>query len=513
MEKIFNIERHDKIFLIIFTAFISLLFLWNIFTPILEGADEVGHFCSIDYIAHEKKIPNVLINDGCFIWHPPLYYALLSPFTIPFNLPRFDPVTLRKNPKVNLLRKGEFAQFIHTKEELLFKWNSLQFEIHFLRLLTSLFAIFIFLITWKISGIVFSSSTPRYLSLLLFFNPMFLHIFSTLTNVTLISLFATLIIAIDIKYKRNRGYMPVFIQGLILGLGFITKITAVFLIPAWLIVTFIEYRRNKYSLTKVIIQTTIFLIGFFITAGWYILRNLLLYGEIIEASAIAKKYGQSYHELLLKQVGLLNYVNSIVLTFFKTFWSGYGALTIRFPEILNVLLLIMTILVTYVLFLKRKHFNHGLTVSVIYAISIIGGLFIMNFRLSAMHAKDLFPAYMPLALLFGYGLFNLRGSLSAHMPKIILVLLTLTGTYMFAQNAIIKYLKGILGTPVQTEKLLPEIIFKLTITVFIMSLMIFLFKRFKFNDTNIIKVANSLAIIDLLILFISTYLLYKNFIF
>jgi len=481
--------------------------------PIFEGADEESHFCSIDYIVHEKKIPNVLINDGCFIWHPPLYYALLSPLTIPFNLPRFDSATVRENPKGNLLRKGEFAQFIHTKEELLFKWNSLQLEIHFLRLLTSIFAILMFITAWKISGIVFSNSTPRYLSLLLFFNPMFLHIFSTLTNVTLISLLATIIIAIDIKYKRNKGYIPIFLQGLLLGLGFITKISAVLLIPAWLIITFVQYKQRKYSFAKVITQTTVLFTGFFITAGWYILRNLLLYGGIIEESASSRKFGQNYHDLLLEQVGLLNYVNSIVLTFFKTFWSGYGALTIKFPEIVNIFLLILTILVSYSLLLKRKHFNHGLIVSLIYAISIIGGLFIMNFRLAAMHAKDLFPAYMPLALLFGYGLFNLRSSLSKNLPKVLLTLVVLTGTYVFSQNAIIKFIKAVLDVPFQGYKFLPEIVFKMAVTFIIMLLIIFLFKRLKFSNTNIIKVANSLAIIDLLILFFSTYLLYKNFIF
>ncbi len=480
--------------------------------PIFEGADEEGHFCSIDYIAHEKRIPNVLINDGCFIWHPPLYYALLSPFAISFNLPRFDTATVKENPKGNLLRKGEFAQFIHTKDELLFKWNRIQYEVHFLRLLTSIYAILIFLVTWKISGIVFSNKEPRYLSLLLFFNPMFLHIFTTLTNVTLISLIATLIIAIDIKYKRNKGYMPIFFQGLLLGLAFITKITAVLLIPAWLVITLIDYRKNTYSFTKVIAQTTTLLLGFFITAGWYILRNIFLYGEIIEANALAKKFGQSYHELLLEQVGLFNYINSILLTLFKTFWSGYGALTLKLPEVINLLLLILTLLIIYTLFVKRKHFNYGLRISAIYAISIIGGLFLMNFRLASMHAKDLFPAYMPLALLFGYGLYNLKNTLGVKISKIFITFTLVLSIYMFAQNSIIKVLKGLFESTFQMNKSIQETIFKTIVVFGAILLVILVFKRVKFNDSKIYFTTNILAIIDLTILFIGAYLLYKNFI-
>lgn len=480
--------------------------------PIFEGADEEGHFCSIDYIAHEKKIPNVLINDGCFIWHPPLYYALLSPFTMPFNLPRFDTATVKENPKGKLLRKGEFAQFIHTKEELIFKWNSLQYEVHFLRLLTSIYAILIFLVTWKISGIVFSKKEPRYLSLLLFFNPMFLHIFSTLTNVTLISLISTLIIAIDIKYKRKNGNAPIFIQGLLLGLAFITKITAVLLIPAWLIITFIEYRKNKYSFTKVIAQTAILILGFFITAGWYILRNLLLYGEIIEVNALAKKFGQSYHELLLEQVGLFNYINSILLTLFKTFWSGYGAITIRFPEIINLFLLILTLLIVYTLFLKRKHFNYGLRISAIYAISIIGGLFLMNFKLASMHAKDLFSAYMPLALLFGYGLYNLKRALIVKISKIFIVFTLVLSIYMFAQIPIIKVLKGLFVSPLQINSYIQETLIKTILVFGVMFFIIYFLKKTQLDNSKTFLITNILAIADLSILFVGVFLLYKNFI-
>ena len=113
----------------------------------------------------------------------------------------------------------------------------------------------------------------------------------------------------------------------------------------------------------------------------------MLYGNILEVNALAKTYGASAHDLLLERVGLLNYLNSIALTLFKTFWSGYGYLTVRFPEFVNLPLLIVLLLIIYTIYVNYKKLNRELTIALIYAVGVIGGLVIMNFRLSAMHAN------------------------------------------------------------------------------------------------------------------------------
>src|SRR3990167_5466116 len=113
-----------NLFKIQLVLFLTLLILWNVFTPILEGADESGHFCHADYIAHRNKLPNLKINDSCFLWHPPLYYLTLAPFIKIFNRPEFGEKDIKNNPRFAFLRRGEYAQFVHDRNELLFKWNS-----------------------------------------------------------------------------------------------------------------------------------------------------------------------------------------------------------------------------------------------------------------------------------------------------------------------------------------------------------------------------------------------------
>lgn len=503
-----------KLFRYQFTLFILLLILWNLFFPIFEGADEMGHFCSADYIAHKNKLPNVLINDGCFIWHLPLYYALLSPVIKVFNLPQFDPGTVKLNPKADMLRKGQYAQFVHTKDELTFKWDVLTLQVHILRLFTSIFAVLMFILTWKISTRLFPKSLIPNLSLLLFFNPMFLHIFTTLTNVTLVSLISTVVIAIDIKFAKHKmNDKTALLQGLLVGLGFITKVSAISLIPAWLTIILIGYFKKKYLFSELVLKVAIFFVGFLITSGWYIIRNIQLYGEIIEANVISKLYGPSHHFLLLEQIGPINYVNSIVLSLFKTFWSSYGMLTIRFPEIINVFLLVVTILIIFSVYAARRSINSGLKIALIYAFSISTGLFVMNFKLSAMHAKDLFPAFMPFALLFGNGLYHSKNFGKRTNPRLFNIVSLILASYLFGQVEIVKLLKALFQLQWnQTAFLFSAIAVKTVLVFAVIKIVIRLFSKAQFNRQSVIVLTSVIAIVDIVILISSVYLLYKNFI-
>lgn len=502
--------------------FVLLLILWSAFTPIFEGADEEGHFCSVDFLAHNNKLPDVRDVGGCFIWHPPFYYFLLSSITRSFQTPQYKSTQIKINPKAELLRKGEFAQYVHKKRELYFQWNQLELLVHTLRLATAAIAVLIFIIVSKTSIYVFKNKVERNLSLLLLFNPMFIHIFTTITNVTLVSLISTAVIAIDIKSGgKNKSYKLVAIQGFLVGLGFITKISALSLLPALLLVLFLEHRKKKTTLINLGAKLLIFTVGFFVSAGWYLFRNIQLYGEVIEANVIAKTYGASHHFLLLEKVGPFNYANSIVISLFKTFWSAYGAVTVKFPDIVNVMLLIISLLVGYVIFVNFKKLSEPLKIAVFYALSIMATLVVMNIQLAAMHAKDLFPAYLPLSLLFGYGLYFLNVTLRNRTLKMFLPIAVILGTYMLAQESIINVLKVTIQAFISMGKTQPDVymvafqiaeILVKFLTVFVLAVLaIKLFRSFKFTQSNIRMTTNVIALLDVLILFVSTYLFYKSF--
>lgn len=495
--------------------FIVLLLLWNILIPAFEGADEVGHYCHADYIANRNKLPNLNKIDGCFLWHPPLYYVLQIPVIKLFKSAEFKIGDLTQNPNFSNLKHGQYSQFVHTKEEWQFKWDNKTLKVHILRLVSSVFAVLIFLLTWKLSKTVFKKKEQRNLSLLVFFNPMFLHIFTTLTNVTLISLIATLIIAIDIvNLNERKSEKTLLLEGILLGLGFLTKITVVSLLFAKTFVLLKSIQASPKTLREKTKELLVMLAGFLLAAGWYILRSINLYGSIIERDTIAKIPGEYVHEQFVQEIGIINYISSLFTTLARTFWSGFGAITVNFPDWINLILLTITLLVAYAVAKNFKHTNSALRLCTIYLVSISFGLLLMNLKLRAMHAKDLFPAYLPIAFLFSFGISKLREIKTQSAAFSVAIFLVLA--YFSAQNEIVRGLKYISGqnSLIDVESILMLIVillFKLIFVYLIIKTVGTVLRNMPLSEKAIRFYTYGLFLINLAVVSVSSYLFYFRF--
>lgn len=497
--------------------------MWNIFTPVLEGADEAGHFCHADYIAHRNKLPNLNIPDGCFLVYQPFYYMLLVPVIKAFSFDEFKYQFVTPNPNWKQLRDGEYAQFVHGKGELLFRWNSFELMIHILRLISSAMAVAIFVTAWKVSKVVFKNKLRRNLNLLLFFNPMFLHIFTTLTNVTLVSLLASLFIAIEIIYASGKKPLNLtFLQGVIVGLGLLTKISilGVGLAYTWLFLW--QWKKVSESIKFKIQKIAVFIGGTLLIAGWYIYRSLELYGEPLEVNA-ARPYAGEHHWTLLSELGFLNFWNSFADTVFRTFWSGYGALTVNFPSILNLIILLLVLFITYGAFRFRDKMSEQLKVCFFYFLSVFIALVIVNIRTSSMHAKDLFTGYIPLGFLFSFGLANfasyVKRQATPRLPRLFILILS---GYFFANAEVVGTIKwfyqsiGLWGfyepQSIDIAKTFLRLALKIIILLITYRLLIYLLSKFTLSPKAILNATYALAAFNLLVLALSVYLFYFRFI-
>ncbi len=498
----------QNIFKLQLILFLILLAAWTLFFPVLEAADEPSHFCHADYIASRNRLPNLNIMDGCFLLYQPLYYLTLVPTIKLFNRPEYSQRDITPNPKMNQFRNGQYSQFVHSKDELRFSWNSFILMIHTLRINSSLFAIIIFLLTWKLSKFIFPNGKNNW-SLLLFMNPMFLHLFSSITNTTLTILLASIFIAIDIFHaNKAKSLKSNFIQGIILGLGLITKLSIYGLFFAYALITFLNFRRYGQSINSKLKELTAFALGVLLTSGWYIYRAFRLYGEPLEINILNKVYPQNHHLNLLREIGPVNFANSFFLTIFKTFWSGYGALTINFPQIVNVILLILTLAVIYTVHTNRSKLNMPLKICIYYFFAILIGLIISNFKLAAMHAKDLFPAYIPICLLFAFAFIRIKDSASSLLKnkRLTLVFLAIT-FYFYAQSEIISSLKSLF---LPKTNFLPLSLKGLTVLASYILILKHLSKA-KLDDKKLIYTTWGLFAANILIVIVSNYLLYFKY--
>ncbi len=506
-----------QIFKLQIILLVVLFAIWNIFTPVLEGADEPGHFCHADYIAHRNKLPDLKVKDGCFLWHPPLYYLTLVPFIKISRLEEFNDNYFRINPKINLLRKGEYAQFVHTQRELLLKWDKKTILIHSERLVSSFFGFFIILLTWKLSKKIFNNKLLQNASLLLFFNPMFLHIFTTITNVTLLSFITTIIIYLDLsRLKIKRSVRFYGLLGILFGFGFLTKNSIINLIPPILVSFWINSGKFNNKIKYRLLCGLTFLVTFLMTAGLYVLRSLYIYGSVIEFNVLKSLPGEHYHETLLQNIGLINYINSFFLTIFKTFWSGYGALTVNFPNFVNVILLIFVEFIILVFCLKVKKINIYIRLCIIYISSALALLFLENFLFAAMHAKDLFIVYLPLAIIFGFGLCNLSNLKNLFKSRLLNIMVIILPVYLYSQSEIVNIFKHVIGMNMADNRqffhnlllLFSKVIICLGVVYIIQKLV----KRFQPSHRWMVLTSIALFSFDIITLGFTVYLFYFKFI-
>lgn len=513
MEKLFKLQLY---------FFMLLMVLWNVFTPVLEGADEAGHFCHAEYIVYRQKLPNLNNPDGCFLVYQPLYYLVLTPIIRLFDFGEGSYRKVEANPKSNLLRDGEYSQFIHTKDELFFRWSSFGIMIHILRLISSAMAIAIFISVWKVSKYVFKKSLNRNLSMLLFFSPMFLHIFTTLTNVVLVTFLTSLFIASEITHAaRFKPLKITFLQGVIVGLGLLTKISILGLGFAYAYLFLRRWVKFKETFFSKVKEALIFAAGALIVSGWYIARSVRLYGEPMEVN-VAMPYAGKHHWTLLSELGFFNFWNSFADTIFRTFWSGYGALTVNFPPVLNLVLLLITLLTAYGVFKFRRKMNEQLRVCFFYFLSVFIALVIVNIRTSSMHAKDLFTGYVPLAFLFGFGLTNFADYIKkrsiANLPK---VLMLATAGYFYARVEVVRLIKWIYESiglsgfyqpeAIDLAQLLLSLALKIIILLVIYKILIYLFSKVTFSLKTVLNTTIVLAVFNVVVLAVSVYLYYFKF--
>jgi len=377
-----------------------LLIAWSVFIPVFEGPDESGHYCHAEYIAKKKKLPNFLIQDGCFLAYPPGYYVLAAPIISSRPEANFDDEQIQPNPEYISNRKGKdvFSKYIHPQSELLFKWNPLLQTVHLVRLMSIAMGLGIIFLTIKSAKLLPKFRWLPFASVMLFFNPMFLHTFSLATNVTLVSLLAAVFIYLHLKQEASGSSGKLaLLQGVVLGLGVITKINMLSLVGGYVFVLLTSKWNGREKLKHLGFVS----VGFITSAGWYIWRTLRLYGEPFEINIASSFRGASMTRM--QDMGLINYWSSFPDTLFRTFWSGYGLNKVWLPDMTVVGLLILTLFVLLGFFSSYRKLPRQVKISWYYVVAVLFGHVIINIKTEAFNAKDIFTAYLPLSLVFSFG--------------------------------------------------------------------------------------------------------------
>ncbi len=389
--------------------------LWSIFTPIFEASDESGYYEGIRWATISSPLMDLTnlpasVDEVGVLIHGPLYYWMMLPLARLLPMPRWtesQPLTTPTNEaRLVRFRQGVYNSYLHRYEERLMAWNDLEFSVHILRLESMISGLIIIFLVFKLAQFVFGikSSLPYWCLLFVGMNPMVAHIFTGLTVIHTLALLYSLFWYLILRYHQR--IVAQIGMGIVGGLAIMAKTTGLLILPLglWLLMLLQPLKQAWKS-------GWWFILGFLVSGGYYLYRFIQLYGSILPLKVFySVTYRRGYFFKI--RVGMFNYIYDWFTTQLTTFWSGFGYQAIHLPKILLLSLFLLMFLSAWgiIIFLRFDLWKLSLEKKRWWLALISGwaifaiGLFQAHLRFPAFHAKDMYPALIPITILWAMGI-------------------------------------------------------------------------------------------------------------
>ena len=279
---------------LICSAFVALCLLNNIVLPLFEASDEAAHFSYANFLARERRLPDLRTDlPSHEVFQPVLYYALLAPVITPFRYSQADlEMVSALNPdwfdtEVNPDFTSIANMQLHTAMER-WPWAPVAWAIHVARAVSTVLGVGVLLcVAWiaqmlvdkraRLGSPIYWGAMPILATAVVAFNPKFIHISSVVSNDIAVTFMATLACAWMLRLSpnpaRSTGASFAVLGGLI-GLAMLCKIQAVGLLAPALLVLLTRVRPTRWPVTGLM-----FVLGFLLVAGWWLVLNTVQYGD------------------------------------------------------------------------------------------------------------------------------------------------------------------------------------------------------------------------------------------
>jgi 4-amino-4-deoxy-L-arabinose transferase-like glycosyltransferase len=372
-------------------------------TPVLEKPDEGGHYGYLLYLREQRTLPPMTRSSG--IWtrefkQPPLYYGVTAVLTS--WLPNTPDVrqSLADNPymweSVQGNRNDNRNRYLHPPDMTPLFLGA--------RLVSMLFGLGCMIAAYFLARLLFDKNTgvPIATAILVGFQPQFVYITTAINNDTATAFWGALIVTLLI-YRLKRGNVRLFagLMGGLLGLACLTKVSALVFFPLVGLGLLLVHRGPRRAFVRDGITVVIVA---FVIAGWWYLRNLILYNDPLTLGA------HNMVEPALSQTTSWKEFRHTLFSIEYTFWANQSRVFIS-PIGLDHAMIwwgrISLVLLGLGIVFQRNRWRDNLPVGIVllswpvlYLILLIG-YWTQKFPWSI--GRLLFPAIAPIALLFVVG--------------------------------------------------------------------------------------------------------------
>ncbi len=343
--------------LFILAVYLFLALTYGVLTPVFEGPDEIGHVLYVKHLLEGRGIPvqsreyAIAYGFGQEGSQAPLYYALnaalvglvgggRSALAELEGVPPFNPFSTCGQPQA----EHNVARYRHDPHQEAFPYQGAARAVHVMRLLSALLGALTVVAVYAAARLAFpgSEEAAPLAATLVAFNPQFAFMGGVVNNDNLVNCLTAVAVALTLQaYARGFTWRRTLLLGLVCGLAPLAKLgglmAAVFagmglLASVWInrggqaqdLPLRTQTSRMWASGVKSALVHLCLLAGvFLVVAGWWFVRNWLLYGDLTGVDMLRSIYGG-------RDGWPSHLVVPEILATFRSYWSAF-ACELSFP--------------------------------------------------------------------------------------------------------------------------------------------------------------------------------------
>jgi len=315
--------------------FLALHALYNWAIPLGEGPDEPGHLAYALFLAAEGRLPVQRAAPGSSDvpgegHQPPLAYALAAP-AVAWLPPEQRQILLTANPRFVWAGGDEPGAFMRGSHER-WPWPPLTVAWHLARAVSGLCGALAVLFTFLAARSI-RPDDPAFAPLaaaLVALNPQLLFTTALVTNDALLAALGAALLWWCLKGTGDReqgtgaALRWAFVAGLLFGLALLTKQSALLLAP---LVLWGGWRAAGGNWRRVGFVTLAWGLVALLVAGWWLLRNWGLYGDLFGLALFQSKFATQPFAWG-DPVAWLGALGQL----FGSLWARFGWMSLRPPS-------------------------------------------------------------------------------------------------------------------------------------------------------------------------------------
>lgn len=394
--------------------YLILAVSFAIITPPFEAPDETGHLFYINHVARTGSLPVQIDPERRVVGEGhqfPLYYVIGA---IPVRLFLADnsvdllPVKNRRYEAADA--KGrDFPRFLHRDVEF-FASDSDRAMFYLLRGCSIALGALTVWLTWAIAGMVRADSRFQFLATLLVATlPQFLFISASINNDNLVTLAATAAIYAALRFWQQPGLWNAVAVGAALGIALLTKKSALFLVPAIVVMLcamWIVRRPNRDAVVR--FGLAAIALAALLSAPIFI-RNQVVYGDVLGAEMERQTLPELVDEKSLWDV---YWMETFIPRMAESFVGVFGWMNVWLPLTVYLLYLLLGFLAVVGAIGSvrdsevEERWKLGFLLSL--CVLCLAGVIYYNLTYTQYQGRFLFPVIAPIAVLSAFGLWHWR---------------------------------------------------------------------------------------------------------